>query len=218
MRRIKPIQVFTFVLLVSLNGTLTMAIILNLPLTDWMGDFRGVLLSVLGVLLFYALTIATFRVFVRLLPLPVGDIEPDSREEFIYHVYLLFFLLFFYPVMCSGFVPVPIMRVFYQALGARFGDNSYGAGIILDPGFVELGSHTILGQGSLIIPHVIEGGRLAHFPVRIGNHVTIGARAVVLSDVQIGDNAIVAIGAVVKKGTRIPEGEIWGGMPAKRIG
>ncbi len=61
---------------------------------------------------------------------------------------------------------------------------------------------------------MIEGSRLAHYPVRIGNNVTIGAHAVVLSDVTIGDDAIVATGAVVKKGTRIGPGEVWGGVPA----
>jgi len=48
--------------------------------------------------------------------------------------------------------------------------------------------------------------------------VTIGGTAVVLSDVIIEDWAVVATGAVVTKGTRIKAGEIWGGMPARRLG
>ncbi len=106
------------------------------------------------------------------------------------------------------------MRLVYQALGARLGKNTYSSGIILDPKFVELGDDCIVGQFALIVPHVIEGTRLAHYPIHIGNNVTIGAHAVILSDVRIGDNAIVATGAVVKKGTRIGSGEVWGGVPA----
>ena len=53
--------------------------------------------------------------------------------------------------------------------------------------------------------------------MRIGNDVTIGAHAVVMPDVEIGDGAIVSVGAVVTKGTRIGCAEIWGGVPAQRI-
>jgi acetyltransferase-like isoleucine patch superfamily enzyme len=82
---------------------------------------------------------------------------------------------------------------------------------------VEIGSNCIVGQFALLVPHVIEGRRLAHYPIRIGNNVTIGAHAVVLSDVTIGNNAIVATGAIVRKGTRIADGEIWGGVPARAL-
>ena len=125
--------------------------------------------------------------------------------------------MLFYPVMRSGFMPAPLMRAFYLALGTRLGRNTYSQGIILDPPFVRVGSDSVIGQAALIVPHVIEGTRLAHFPVEIGNNVTIGAHAVVLSDVVVGDNAIVATGAVVPKGSRIGAGEVWGGVPARRI-
>lgn len=73
------------------------------------------------------------------------------------------------------------------------------------------------------------------YPTVIGNHVTIGHNAIVhgctLKDnVLIGmgaivmDNAvvepfsIVAAGAVVTQHSHIKEGEIWAGIPAKKIG
>ncbi len=50
----------------------------------------------------------------------------------------------------------------------------------------------------------------------IGADVWIGCNAVLLKGVRIGDGAIVAAGAVVNKS--IPPYEIWGGIPAKKIG
>jgi len=47
----------------------------------------------------------------------------------------------------------------------------------------------------------------------IGNHVWLAANCVILQGVKIGDNAVIAAGAVVTKD--VPEGEIWGGIPAK---
>ena len=53
-------------------------------------------------------------------------------------------------------------------------------------------------------------------PIRIGNRVWVGTRAIVLKGVTIGDGAVVAAGAVVTRD--VPAGAVVGGMPAKVIG
>lgn len=52
--------------------------------------------------------------------------------------------------------------------------------------------------------------------IEIGNNVFIGANATVMPGVKIGNNCVVAAGAVLTRS--IPDGEIWGGVPAKKIG
>lgn len=52
-------------------------------------------------------------------------------------------------------------------------------------------------------------------PVTIGNHVWIGARAIVLKGVIIGDNAVIAAGSVVT--SDIPAATLAGGNPARVI-
>ncbi|MBQ9060107.1 MAG: sugar O-acetyltransferase, partial [Firmicutes bacterium] len=52
-------------------------------------------------------------------------------------------------------------------------------------------------------------------PIRIGKKVWIGAGAVITSGVTIGDNAVVAAGAVVNRD--VEAGTIVGGVPAKFI-
>jgi acetyltransferase-like isoleucine patch superfamily enzyme len=53
-------------------------------------------------------------------------------------------------------------------------------------------------------------------PVRIGDRVWVGTRAIILKGVTIGDGAVVAAGAVVTKD--VPPGAVVGGLPAKVIG
>ncbi|ABA58451.1 Putative glycan acetyltransferase [Nitrosococcus oceani ATCC 19707] len=182
-----------------------------------LGDFRGIVLVVGALIFVYLYAIALYRLFLRLMPLQEGEIPEHSRQESIYHIYLLFYLLLFYPIMRSGLPPAPLMRVFYLALGARLGHNTYSQGIIHDPPFIQVGANTLIGQNTLLIPHVIEGKRLAHYPIQIGNNVTIGANAVLLAGVNVGDDAIVATGAVVPKGTQLGSGEVWGGVPARLL-
>lgn len=54
------------------------------------------------------------------------------------------------------------------------------------------------------------------YPIRIQDDVWLGTNVVVLRGVTIGSGAVIAAGAVVTK--QVPPYEIWGGVPAKRIG
>lgn len=218
MRKITGLQIAVFFGLLSIAiaaAVATTAVTLgSVPF----GDFRGVVLSLAGVFLLYVYAIISYRLFLKFFPLLPGEIAPGSRQEFIYHVYVLFFLMLYYPLIISRLLPAPLARTFYIALGARLGDNTYSQGIILDPLFVEIGANSVVGLSAILCPHVIEGERLAHYPIKIGDHVTIAGNAVVFSGVVIGDRATVATGAVVMKGTRIGPGEVWSGNPARRRG
>lgn len=52
--------------------------------------------------------------------------------------------------------------------------------------------------------------------IKIGNDVWIASNVTILKGVTIGDGAVVAANSVVNKS--IPNQEIWGGSPAKKIG
>jgi len=52
-------------------------------------------------------------------------------------------------------------------------------------------------------------------PITVGDDVWIGSGTVILGGVTIGKGVVIAAGAVVNKS--IPDYEIWGGIPAKKI-
>jgi maltose O-acetyltransferase len=52
-------------------------------------------------------------------------------------------------------------------------------------------------------------------PVRIGNDVWIGGNVTILPGVTIGNNVVVAAGAVVTKD--VPDNSLVGGVPARLI-
>ena len=45
----------------------------------------------------------------------------------------------------------------------------------------------------------------------------MGMNATVLDKADIGEGAIIAAGAVVTHGTKVPDHEIWAGIPAKKV-
>jgi maltose O-acetyltransferase len=53
-------------------------------------------------------------------------------------------------------------------------------------------------------------------PVNIGDYVFIGTKAIILPGCNLGNGSVLAAGSVLTKS--IPDYEIWGGTPARKIG
>ena len=53
--------------------------------------------------------------------------------------------------------------------------------------------------------------------IEIGRGVWLASRCTLLGPCRIGDNAVIAAGAVVTPGTEVPAGTVWGGIPARQI-
>jgi acetyltransferase-like isoleucine patch superfamily enzyme len=91
---------------------------------------------------------------------------------------------------------------------------------------ITIGPHCLLASGCYFIDHDHQSARRdlpmgtqtggPEAPVILEGDVWIGANVVVLKGVTIGQGAIIAAGAVVRDS--IPAYEIWGGVPAKKIG
>lgn len=87
-----------------------------------------------------------------------------------------------------------------------------------DQGGITLGDGTLIGHNVVLatLNHGFspENRSTTHpAPIKTGKNVWIGANATVVPGVTIGDNAIVAAGAVVTKD--VPANTIAGGVPAK---
>ncbi|MDR2123035.1 MAG: gamma carbonic anhydrase family protein [Flavobacteriaceae bacterium] len=52
----------------------------------------------------------------------------------------------------------------------------------------------------------------------IHDNVLIGMGAIVMDNVVVESNAIIAAGAVVTQGKHVKSGELWAGVPARKIG
>lgn len=86
---------------------------------------------------------------------------------------------------------------------------------------IEIGSGCAIAWEVLIMDtdfHWLSVGGEARpytLPVRIGNHVWIGAGATILKGVTIGDGAVVGAGSVVTKA--VPAGTLVAGVPARVV-
>lgn len=87
-----------------------------------------------------------------------------------------------------------------------------------DHGGIEIGDDCMIGHQVVIatLNHSLTPDRRADMiaaPVMLGKRVWVGAHATILQGVTIGDNAVIAAGAVVTKD--VPANAVVGGVPAK---
>jgi len=141
-----------------------------------------------------------------------------------------------------GFIPIhTIRKIFYLISGVKLSPTStihIGANFF-KPSNISIGKDTIIGDHCFldgraplkIGNHVGIASQVLIYndehninspdygnsfgPVEIGDYVFIGPRAIILPGIKIGQGAVVAAGAIVTKD--IPDFEIWGGIPAKKI-
>lgn len=114
--------------------------------------------------------------------------------------------------------PTPFNLLFYRLMGMKIGRGAQiNSTHISDPAMIELGKKVTIGGSAVIVAHYGQAGYLVIAPVKIGDGATIGLRATIMGDVEIGANAKVLPNSVVLPKTRIPAGEVWGGVPARRL-
>ena len=117
---------------------------------------------------------------------------------------------------CDRGSKVEVLSGAVLKLGTGFTDIG---GLIQCSKSIEIGEGCFIAAGVIIRDShghtIMREGFQKYEPIKIGNHVWIGTRAMILPGVTIGDNSVIAAGAVVVKD--IPANCLAGGVPAQVI-
>ncbi|HEY3353544.1 MAG TPA: DapH/DapD/GlmU-related protein [Polyangia bacterium] len=168
----------------------------------------------------YALTVIFVAPLFRVLApgTPEGRYPYYSFKALQWASYNALILLVRYT--CINFLRVtPFIRLFHRLMGMKIGHRvQINTAVIGDSNLIEIGDDTVVGGDVTLVAHSAERGELVTARVRIGRRVTLGLMSIILPGCEIGDGAVLAANAVLQKGTKVGPGEIWGGVPARKIG
>jgi acetyltransferase-like isoleucine patch superfamily enzyme len=101
------------------------------------------------------------------------------------------------------------------------GASTSGNNMIIAKELVEIGAGTQIAWGATVCDHDFHKTysnavqNIETAPVRIGQNVWVGMNSTILKGVEIGDNAIVAAGAVVTRS--VPARSVVAGVPARIV-
>lgn len=109
-----------------------------------------------------------------------------------------------------------------RALGARIGRGVHiHRGVDLARGgwdLLDIGDHVSLGQDAQLCLTELDRGDLVVGPVTLETGATLQPRAGVSAHCRIGEGGELTALSVLNAGQDLPAGELWDGVPARRIG
>lgn len=188
------------------------------------GPLRLLLLAVAGAAAYFLFGLALLVV----LPLarwatgslgtPVGRFRYPSMQAWRWASYNTLTLLLRFTFI-HWMRLTPLLPLYHRLMGMRIGARvQINTAIVADQNLITIGDDTVIGGDVTLVAHAAERGAIVTAPIVIGARVTVGLMAVILPGCTIGDDAVIAAGSVLSKGTRVGPGEIWVGVPARRVG
>jgi acetyltransferase-like isoleucine patch superfamily enzyme len=180
----------------------------------WVGFAASCCFFIFGLTLMAVVPLYNFLLPTRFKAFKGGYYTIHAVPWFIHNG--LFYLVRFTFLPFATLTPFGVW--FLKAMGMKIGRHAFiNTEHISDPRFIEVGHDAALGGSVRIFAHYGGGGNLVIAPVKIGDRATLGAGACVMGDVMVGDGATVLPHSVLLPGTRVPAGETWGGVPARKI-
>ena len=139
--------------------------------------------------------------------------EPESEEY-----YKLMYELFNHQIGEKSTIRNPVTVV--EPNKVKMGKNSIimNNALLMASGGIEIGDCTMVAAHAKLISNdhdLYDRSILTMVPIKIGNHVWIGAGATILKGVTVGDHAIIGGGSVVNKD--VPPYAVVVGNPAKVV-
>ncbi len=103
--------------------------------------------------------------------------------------------------------PTPMNILFYRMMGMKIGKGVHiNTTNISDPGLIEIGDRVTIGGSAHLMAHYGQKGYLVLSRVKIESGVTIGLKATIMGNVEIGKGAVIGPHEVVYPKSRIPAG------------
>lgn len=219
LRRFRIASFITAIVPVYLTGILAMGISATPGLyliyyvfqhtSGWVDVFRFAAIAtsvvsayfIYGIFLIFVIPFFNFIIPVRLKPYRGSYYSLQSVPWYIHNAFTYIVRYTFLEFI----TPTPLNVLFYRMMGMKIGKGVHiNTTNISDPCLIELEDHVTIGGSAHILAHYGQKGFLVLSKVKIGKAATVGLKATIMGDVEIGPGAIIAPHEVILPKSRIP--------------
>lgn len=118
--------------------------------------------------------------------------------------------------ICHNF-PLPWLDIIaFKWFGVKVSMSTSLFDAWVDSEFIEIGKHTMIGQGSVIMSSMVTRDWLILRKITIGDHCVIGGYSVVAPGTTIEDNVVLAVHSSTAVGQSLESDWVYIGQPAKQ--
>ncbi|MBN2156563.1 MAG: hypothetical protein JW776_11015 [Candidatus Lokiarchaeota archaeon] len=118
--------------------------------------------------------------------------------------------------ICHNF-PLPWLDIIaFKWFGVKVSMSTSLFDAWVDSEFIEIGKHTMIGQGSVLMSSMVTRDWLILRKIRIGDHCVIGGYSVVAPGTVIEDNVVLAVHSSTSVGQTLESDWVYIGQPAKK--
>jgi non-ribosomal peptide synthetase-like protein len=136
------------------------------------------------------------------------------RTEFITGLYENVAVPWVFHWLAGTPLMAPALRLFGARIGRRVFMESH---FLTEFDLVRVGDDAAVGGQASLQTHLFEDRVMKMSTVNVGPEATVGSRAVVLYDAEVGRGAELDSLSLVMKGESLPAGSRWRGIPARLI-
>ena len=124
-------------------------------------------------------------------------------------------------------LPMKVKIFIMKKLFYKLGKNSkvYTNNIGTEPYLIKIGDFVNVAAGVKFINHDISCENISRLTsgmkldsvgsIELKNNSFVGAYSILMPNTSVGENSVIAAGSVLTK--NVPDNEVWGGVPAKKI-
>ena len=181
-----------------------------------LGPFRWLEFIIISYVILMVLTLIVLKLLRVILPPKEGVFTTANNptEIYIWNLYSFLCIMNLSLFYLNTLMPIPFRTLFFRLLGGRIKAGVFAiSGQITDPHMVTIDENAILGDECYISPHAImalsSGDAMIVKRIHLKKNCIIGARAILLPGVIVGEGATVAVNTVVPMNTVIPDGGQW---------
>lgn len=156
-----------------------------------------------GLTLIFVIPLANFLMPFRLKPFR-GSYYSLTSVPWYFHNAFTYIVRYTFLELIT---PTPLNLLFYRMMGMKIGKGAHiNTTNISDPCLIEIEDKVTIGGSVHIIAHYASHGYLIAERVKIRRGATVGLKATIMGDVEIGEGATIAPHEVILPKSRIPTG------------